>query len=129
MSISGPQGSASNEHLLARAERRNKVMVREEQNDLREILSLPAGRRVIWRLLDRGHVFSGIYATDSMGRCDTHYSIRREGERNLALWLMRKVQEAQPEGLMKVLNEGLTRDAQARREVIKAEKTKEASNE
>jgi len=128
----GTDGDSVNEELLKRAEKREQLLVREEEADIKEVLALPAGRRLVFRLLHRARVFEGIYAETSSGECNTHKSMHREGARNLGIWQMKRVQQASPALLMKVINEGLTREAQVQREVSQVKKggtPKEASDE
>jgi hypothetical protein len=110
-------GASVNVELIKQAKKRNRMLAQEADNDMRAVMATAEGRRLVFRLLERAHIWQGIYAVDNGGRCDTHYSIRLEGERNMGLWLMDQVQQACPHQLLSVLTEGLQRDAQVRREI------------
>lgn len=127
----GTDGESVNQELIKRAEARSEMLVKEEEADIREVLGSPAGRRFVFRLLDHARVFNGIYAESPDGQCNTHKTLHREGARNLGLWQIKRIQVSSPELVMKLINEGLTREAQTQREVTKVKKgstSKEADN-
>lgn len=59
------------------------------KEDLRRVLSTPEGKRVIWWLLGRTHIFSSTFT----GNAQSHFL---EGERNIGLILFRAVLEVDP---------------------------------
>lgn len=64
---------------------------REQQlQDVRDVMSTPAGRRFIWRLLAEGNVFRNCFT----GNSTTYYL---EGKRELTLTFYTDVMEACPE--------------------------------
>jgi hypothetical protein len=113
-------GASINVELIALAKKRQKMLAREREDDLKAVMDTDEGRRFVFRLLERAHIWQGIYAVDNNGRCDTHYSIRLEGERNMGLWIMNEIQTLCPERLIGMLTEGLEQDAQIRRETSQA---------
>jgi hypothetical protein len=118
----GTDGDTVNVALIKRAAKRSEMLVKEEEADIKEVLSLPAGRRFVFRLLDRARVFSGIYAESPDGQCNVHKTLHREGARNLGLWQVKRIQSASPGLVMKLINEGLEREAQTQRETIRTKK-------
>lgn len=67
---------------------------REEQerlNDIIAVMTEPAGRRYVWRLLEEARVFTSSYAHE------TNQTFFREGQRNVGLWIFTQLLEASPE--------------------------------
>ncbi|EOC1317155.1 hypothetical protein ACI09J_001777 [Cronobacter turicensis] len=64
---------------------------KRDADDIRHVMSSEAGRRVIWRVLERGNVFSVIPPVD------TQTMAFMEGQRNLALALFQRVMSCCPE--------------------------------
>lgn len=122
-------GPAANVELIKQAKKRRKMIAAEAENDIRAVMATDEGRRLAFRILERAHMWQGIYAVDNTGRCDTHYTIRLEGERNIGLWLMEEMQRVCPERLMQMLNEGLAADAQLRRELSQAPRDDEGGED
>lgn len=63
-----------------------KLRRQEELNDIRALMTSPAGRRFAWRMLDR----CGVYQTSFTGNSGTFF---KEGERNVGLWLLADIHE------------------------------------
>lgn len=83
-------GRTMQERDQARRERREKRAREQAQADLREVMGTPAGRRVVWRLLERCRLFS----TSFTGNSETFF---REGERSVGLWLLQELEALAPE--------------------------------
>ena len=62
----------------------------QELEDIRAVMSSPAGRRFVWRLLEVGNVFRPCFT----GNSQTYYL---EGKRELTLTFYADVMEACPE--------------------------------
>lgn len=79
-------------------EAHNKEKQRQEQQlvrDFEAMLSDPAGQRVIWHLLERCHVWASTFT----GNSRTYFL---EGERNIGLHILTKIQMSGPGGLAKL---------------------------
>jgi len=70
----------------------------EELNDVRALMDTPAGRRFVWRLLER----CGVYQTSFTGNSATFF---KEGERNIGLWLLADIHEVALDEFMAMLKE------------------------
>lgn len=58
-------------------------------NDLRTVLNIPEGRRLLWRILDKAHIFDSSFVP---GMNDvTSYN---EGQRELGWWLWKEIDRA-----------------------------------
>ena len=67
---------------------------REEQerlNDIIAVMSEPAGRRYVWRLLEEARVYQSSYAHE------TNQTFFREGQRNVGLSIFTELLQASPE--------------------------------
>lgn len=70
-----------------------------ELDDLRDLLAHPAGRRFVWRLLDHCGVFRSTFT--GHGARDAF----NEGARNVGLFLMAEVTDADPNAFTTMLKE------------------------
>lgn len=70
-----------------------------EVGDLKRVLALPEGRRMVRRLLG----FCRVFETSMTGTSQTFFN---EGMRNVGLMLIREVSEAAPEALLDVFKPG-----------------------
>jgi hypothetical protein len=61
-----------------------------QQSDMRKVLGLPEGRRVIWRLLSEAGVFRSSFTGDSQ-------TFFNEGKRSLGLLIVSEVLAAHPD--------------------------------
>lgn len=69
--------------------------------DLRSVMSTPAGRRFVWRLLTQAGLQGSSFASDPL---TTAYN---EGRRSVAISLLREAQRAAPELYTQALREQL----------------------
>lgn len=82
--------------LFNQEERKKKVaqvserLIQRQASDLRKVLNLPEGRRVLWRLLSEAGVFRSSFTGDS----ETFFN---EGKRSIGLTFMGDILAAQPE--------------------------------
>ena len=70
-----------------------------EIDDLQRVLRLPEGRRLILRILSEAGLFRASFTLNSM---QTAFN---EGKRDSGLWLMRDVDEADPNAYPQMLRE------------------------
>ncbi len=92
---------------------------RKELNDIRDQMETAQGRRVIWRLLEAGKVFSTTFNAEALSMAFL------EGHRNIALSFLADVMDVAPKKFNVMMLE-----AKERREIVKAllEKEREAEN-
>lgn len=70
-----------------------------ELDDLRWLMGHRQGRRIAWRVLERGHVYRTSFNTNALAMANS------EGERNVGLWFLSQVLEAAPEAHLSMLKE------------------------
>ena len=88
-----------------------------EVRDLQHVMGTPQGRRFVWRLLDRCH----IYTSSFTGNSETYF---REGERNIGLMLFADINTSCP-GLYATMQKEhieLLKRKQQRKELKRREK-------
>ena len=87
----GPPGAravnAADEDALRDSATREMDRLRQEANDLRDVMARPEGRRVMWRVL----VSAGIYSDGFTGDNRTFFN---EGRRSIGLQLMAELEAA-----------------------------------
>jgi hypothetical protein len=71
---------------------------REQANDLLAVMGTPAGRRFVYRILEKSHMFQ----TSFTGNSQTFF---REGERNIGLFLFNELMVECPELYVTAQNE------------------------
>lgn len=87
-------------------EQDKKAKLAEEQNvsELQWLLSTKAGRYFIWRILCE----CGVFQTLSM--MDTHHMAIRSGRRDVGLWIMEQIFNADNNAFFKMQNEAKDRE-------------------
>jgi hypothetical protein len=86
-----PDAVASEERLAA-------VKQKRELADLRAVLSLPEGRRWLWRVLEQTAAFRASYDPDNPIRMGFS-----EGRRSVGLWLLAELQLAAPDAFASLI--------------------------
>ena len=86
---------------------REKFRRERELNDIRRICGRAEGRRLIWRIFTRAHIYETTFTGEALA------GSFKEGERNLGLFLLADLMEAAPERLMEMMKEA---DAEAKKE-------------
>lgn len=69
-----------------------------EDGDLRKILSIPEGRRLIWKILSE----TGIYRSSFTGNSETFYN---EGRRRIGLFILEEIMKVKPEAYTQMQQE------------------------
>ena len=85
-------------------EQREDALARQqrlEQEDLSTVLSVPAGRRLLWNLIERSGAFGASYSPD------THEMAYSEGRRSTGLELMLRIQQRTPNRWLEMLGEAM----------------------
>lgn len=67
---------------------------REEKLELKELLRYPSFRKLVWRMLSRCDIYSDGFAADHAAASFL------SGKRNIGLWLVRELMEADPESYL-----------------------------
>lgn len=70
-----------------------------ELSDIRRILQLPEGRRLYWRMMEKGGAFKDAYATDTNG---TMYNL---GRQSISRDFLNDLLEAKPDTLTQMQQE------------------------
>lgn len=91
-----PDAVASEERLIAAKQRR-------ELDDLRAVLSLPEGRRWLWRVLEQTAAFRASYDAESPIRMAF-----AEGRRSTGLWLLAEISQADHTAIADLMTETWT---------------------
>lgn len=88
------------EHDLSEQPSRAQELYRDQiALDLEAVLSIPQGRRVLLRLLER----CGVYRSAFTG--ETEATALRLGEQNIGLWLIAQIEDVDPTEYPKLLLE------------------------
>lgn len=100
------QNRADNQKLAAARTRRDRQYKAQIQNDLKTLLAMPEGRRVLWELLGDCGVFRESMETNAR-------SYVQMGMRNLGLSLMKRITDADQEAYFQMMRESMQRAKQA----------------
>jgi predicted hydrocarbon binding protein len=79
----------------------HKLREAREREDLSKMLNDPAGRRVLWRILDQSKLLASDMFT---GNSTTFYNL---GKRDLGLWLYNEIMGSEPKAFMKMMEDQL----------------------
>lgn len=77
-----PRADLSDPEYVKKRDSIKKLVKQQEQNDWREILALPAGRRIFWRILCECRMFGISFNSENQ-----HVTAHHEGMRVIAKWL------------------------------------------
>ncbi len=88
------------------------------ENDLRAVLRLPEGRRLMWSILTAGRIFQPSYTGDR----GTDYN---EGKRAVGLEVMAKIMSVQPAAFLQMSQEHSSEENAFAEEVEKAKQEEE----
>lgn len=87
--------NASDRKQLRTAKKASKEEEKLQEADLRKVLSLPEGRRVLWRILKTCHVFESVWHPSAL----IHYM---SGQQDLGHQLMTWINDISPETLLEI---------------------------
>src|SRR3990167_5380446 len=90
--------NAADEAQVKDAERLQRFTRRDELDDLRALLQLPAFRRFLWKLLAQCQVFKSIFHASAL----IHYNA---GMQDVGHYLLSELQEARADALILLLQE------------------------
>lgn len=77
--------------------RKRKSKADQDNDDMRAVLALPEGRRVLRRVLEKASPFATTFAADA------GTAAFREGHRNMGLMLVSMIADADPQALAQIL--------------------------
>jgi len=95
--------NAADAEQVQAAGRKERFRNKQELEDVRTILELPAGRRFVWRYLEK----AGIFETSFTGNNTTFFN---EGRRDIGLKLLADVMQAKPEAYVQMAQEAEKRE-------------------
>lgn len=90
--------NTADEAKVKESGQRSKLRRETELDDVRKVLAMDAGRRLIWRLLERAKVFASVWDQSSR----IHYNA---GQQDFGHFVMGEVVEAGPEYLLQMMQE------------------------
>ena len=96
---------------------RAKRLQEREQGDIRKVLSLPEGRRFVWKLMSD----AGVFRSSFTGNSQTFFN---EGQRNMGLVILNQVMGAKPEAFTQMQAEAASEKRQHDEELKKAQEAK-----
>lgn len=100
-------GAAADPRLIKKKVLDSRLRARRDADDLRQILSTLAGRRLVWRYLTICHVFETAF--NNSGSV-TAFNL---GEQNIGLKLLAEINETDPEAYLKMLKESKEENSDA----------------
>lgn len=89
-------GNAADPQQVKEAEQKERFERREEEKDLAFLLSTKPGQRFLWKVLEFCGVFNGGYQ-------EPNQLMFRAGERNVGVWLLSQITEADSEALITMM--------------------------
>ena len=95
----------ASEAQVKRAEQREKDLRRRELNDLRTVLSNVSGRRFVWRILEKCHVFGSVFSADQS------IMAHQSGQQDLGHFLMAEVIEADENLMIKLMKDNQKKES------------------
>jgi hypothetical protein len=92
-------GNAGDAEQVGRAKRSQKFQRDVELDDLRAVLSIPAGRRLAWRVLTHCSAFASVFAVDPTTMA------HNAGRQDVGHWLMHEIEVAKPDAFLTMMQE------------------------
>lgn len=102
----------SEAEMEERQAKRAELARGQYEQDFRDLLSRPAGRRLLLHILEQ---LAGTFGASFMGGRPED-AIYREGQRSVGIALMQEAQRLEPTDYVHMLLEGLERQAEERRQ-------------
>lgn len=93
--------NTSDEKAVKKRQKEDERLLNEEKEDMRAVLQMPSGEgmRVMYRLLERCHVFHSTFSPD------VSVMSFNEGERNVGLFLQGVIMQSDPASYFKMLQD------------------------
>jgi len=92
------------EKKVKKSIKKHKLIRERELTDLKDILSLPSGKRFLWRVLEHCHLSHSISHRDPLDMS------RVSGERDVGLWLLSEIISADKNGYIKLMVDATQRE-------------------
>ena len=92
--------NAADPSQISELESKAKRKLRQEEEDLKTILSEPIGRRFIWGMLQSAGIFRISHVHG-----DTHSTAFNEGARNMGLVLLGEIMRVDMDGYLRMIKE------------------------
>lgn len=89
----------SNESTVAAIKEKSKSAAETFKEDIEWLMSNPRGRRIVWKYLERCHVFETSFTTNLS---QTNFN---EGERNIGLQILNDIMSHAEDKYIKMMNE------------------------
>ncbi len=113
--------NAADREQVKAADKAVKQRRRQDLLDLREVLRLPAGRRVLWRWIDRLRPVDRLWDAGAL----IHY---KTGFHDVAVMMLNEINEADPDALVLMMTEARER-AKAEEAIAQRPSKKEDKDE
>ena len=84
---------------VARAEQTEKLIRKQELDDIKTVLANASGRRLIWKLLSKCNVYGSIFDSDNSTMCYL------SGKQDLGHFLVAEITQADENLLFKLMKE------------------------
>lgn len=81
-----------------------KRLRQREIDDLRKVLAIPQGRRLLWRILAEARIFRRSYASGA-ANSETFFN---EGRRDLGLMVLEEINQAKPDAFSTMQHEAMS---------------------
>jgi hypothetical protein len=88
----------------ANFEREEKLRI----SDMRKVLSIPEGRRTVWKMLERCKVFADSFSLNSIEMA------KIGGQRSIGISLLSDIELAKPGIVMQMMSEAMSRENSAK---------------
>ena len=102
--------NAGDAEQVGKAKRGRKFERDVELDDLRTVLSIPAGRRFVWRILTRYGAFRSVFAPDALTMA------RNAGWQDVTHWLMAEIEAARPPAFLEMMQENAPKEKEKEKE-------------
>jgi hypothetical protein len=92
--------NAADEGQVQAASKKEGFKRRQEIDDIQTVLSIQAGRRLLWRIIEHCKVFESIWNGSAL----IHYN---SGKQDVGHFLLGEITEAKPEALLEMMGSKL----------------------
>lgn len=97
--------NTADEDQVKAANKKEKNVRNNELNEIRTVLDSPVGRKFLWRALKRCGVYQSSYHPSGS---QVYFN---EGRREVGLWLLAEITEANPDAYLVMIKEAKGREA------------------
>lgn len=97
--------NAADPRQVKQGKQKENLARRAELDDVRAVLKVPGGRRLLWRLLERCKVLASVWEPSAR----IHYNA---GQQDVGHYILGEVTEADPEAFLEMMRESKERELQ-----------------